>query len=172
MSTQTGIEPATFWSPVRRSNHWATRTQSCWKLGKWFLAAKRSVIIFCWNMKLDKCYKSDKINQCYVCMISVTKCCSNNQRVDVVHSLGFKILAFSRWHISFPVVMWCDVMWCGVVWCGVVWCGVVWCGVLKSKTGERRMEEYQEKRLQSEIYRGQDERCNQCLECKHRSCAN
>ena len=24
---QTGIEPATFWSPVRRSNHWATRTQ-------------------------------------------------------------------------------------------------------------------------------------------------
>ena len=126
MSTQTGIEPATFWSPVRRSNHWATRTQSCWKLGKWFLAAKRSVIIFCWNMKLDKCYKSDKINQCYVCMISVTKCCSNNQRVDVVHSLGFKILAFSRWHISFPVVMWCDVMWCGVVWCGVVWCGVVW----------------------------------------------
>ena len=24
---QTGIEPATFWSPVRRSNHWATRTR-------------------------------------------------------------------------------------------------------------------------------------------------
>ena len=24
---QTGIEPATFWSPVRRSNHWAARTQ-------------------------------------------------------------------------------------------------------------------------------------------------
>ena len=24
---QTGIEPATFWSPVRRSNHWAIRTQ-------------------------------------------------------------------------------------------------------------------------------------------------
>ena len=24
---QTGIEPTTFWSPVRRSNHWATRTQ-------------------------------------------------------------------------------------------------------------------------------------------------
>ena len=24
---QTGIEPATFWSPVRRYNHWATRTQ-------------------------------------------------------------------------------------------------------------------------------------------------
>ena len=24
---QTGIEPATFWSHVRRSNHWATRTQ-------------------------------------------------------------------------------------------------------------------------------------------------
>ena len=37
--------------------------------------------------------------------------------------------------------------------------------LLKSKTEERRIEEYQEKRLQSEIYRGQDERCNQCLEC-------
>ena len=24
---QTGIEPATFWWPVRRSNHWATKTQ-------------------------------------------------------------------------------------------------------------------------------------------------
>ena len=24
---QTGIEAATFWSPVRRSDHWATRTQ-------------------------------------------------------------------------------------------------------------------------------------------------
>ena len=24
---QTGFEPATFWSPVRRSNHWATMTQ-------------------------------------------------------------------------------------------------------------------------------------------------
>ena len=32
-------------------------------------------------------------------------------------------------------------------------------GDLKSKTEERRMEEYQEKRLQSKIYRGQDERC-------------
>ena len=38
-------------------------------------------------------------------------------------------------------------------------------GDLKSKTEERRMEEYQEKRLQSETYRGQDERCNQWLEC-------
>ena len=24
---QTGIEPATFWWPVGRSNHWATKTQ-------------------------------------------------------------------------------------------------------------------------------------------------
>ena len=24
---QTGIEPATFWWPVRRCNHWATKTQ-------------------------------------------------------------------------------------------------------------------------------------------------
>ena len=24
---QTGIEPATFWWPVRRSNYWATKTQ-------------------------------------------------------------------------------------------------------------------------------------------------
>ena len=37
--------------------------------------------------------------------------------------------------------------------------------LLKSKTEERRIEEYQEKRLQSEIYLGQDGRCNQWLEC-------
>ena len=37
--------------------------------------------------------------------------------------------------------------------------------LLKSKTKKRHIEEYQEKRLQSETYRGQDERCNQWLEC-------
>ena len=36
---------------------------------------------------------------------------------------------------------------------------------MTSKTEERRVEEYQEKRLQCEIYRGQDERCNQWFEC-------
>ena len=37
--------------------------------------------------------------------------------------------------------------------------------LLKSKTEERHIEEYQEKRFQSEIYRGQDGRYNQRLEC-------
>ena len=37
--------------------------------------------------------------------------------------------------------------------------------LLKSKYKERRVEKYKEKKLQSEIYRGQDERCNQWLEC-------
>ena len=27
LSSQAELEPTTFWSPVRRSNHWATRTQ-------------------------------------------------------------------------------------------------------------------------------------------------
>ena len=27
LSSQAGLEPTTFWSPVRRSNHWAIRTQ-------------------------------------------------------------------------------------------------------------------------------------------------
>ena len=43
---QTGIEPATFWSPVRRSNHWATRTRmaSC-KSSSYICMPSTSLII-------------------------------------------------------------------------------------------------------------------------------
>ena len=37
---QTGIEPATFWSPVKRSNHWATKTQMAERRLRYVLVRK------------------------------------------------------------------------------------------------------------------------------------
>ena len=33
LSSQAGLEPTTFWSLVRRSNHWAIRTQMAERIG-------------------------------------------------------------------------------------------------------------------------------------------
>ena len=37
---QTGIEPATFWSPVGRSNYWATKTQMAERRLRYVLVRK------------------------------------------------------------------------------------------------------------------------------------
>ena len=52
---QTGIEPATFWWPVRRSNHWATKAQMVsWDASSTYVRPKRKPLHA--NNDIDEIY--------------------------------------------------------------------------------------------------------------------